>query len=91
VIIAVETNSHSWKPRDLPRKGEIWLRLESGMLYEMRERDPAGQWRACHRVGAPEFDYEPDTTVHCACWDSAVRMGEWVRVFNCPTQKEGGL
>lgn len=68
---------------ELPKEGEVWLCLESGYLYEMGAMRGGEPWRHCHRIGAPE-QYGCDPTVDCACWDSAVREGRWIRVLNCP-------
>ena len=86
--IVVETHSERFQPRDLPQKGEVWLNVESGLLYEMRDPSRDGQpYRGCHKVGAPETDYGCDPSVECACWDDAVRGGQWVKVLNCPGQR----
>jgi hypothetical protein len=83
--IVVETASRYESPQ-LPQQGEVWLCVESGNLYEMRERADL-LYRACHRVGAPER-FGCDPSVKCACWDSAVREGRWIRVLNCPPLTE---
>ena len=83
-LLLVETESANYKPRALPDAGEVWLFVSTGMLYEMRERDRSRSYRSCHRIGAPEMRYGCDPTVFCACWDSAVSEGRWVRVHNCP-------
>jgi hypothetical protein len=72
MLILVETESRQYKPRALPQEGEVWLFLQSGMLYEMRKRDTlvGVNYRSCHRVGAPETGYGCD-----ACWDTAVYEG----------------
>ena len=84
MLILVETESRQYKPRALPQEGEVWLCLQSGILYEMRKRDArdGALYRSCHRIGAPETDYGCDPTVHAACWDTAVYEGRWVRVLN---------
>lgn len=77
---------------DVPTPGEIWLRVDTGMLYEMREwvagTERNGPYRACHRVDAPESGYGCGPTVHCACFDSDVVNGKWIRVMNCPELKK---
>ena len=84
MLIVVETCALNYRPRPLPEKGEVWLLVERGMLYEMRERSRDGSHWSCHRVGAPERDYGCDPTVFCACWVTSVHEGRWVRVLNCP-------
>ena len=83
--IVVETVSTSYAVRELPKAGEVWLLVESGLLYEMREISSNGLHRSCHRVDAPESHYGCDPTVSSACWHTAVREGRWIRVMNCPT------
>lgn len=85
--IIVETDASKYVAPDLPRAGEVWLRVDTGHLYLMQERSnrEGYPYRGCWRLGAPE-DYGCDPSVKCATWDSAVRHGEWIRVLNCPEQ-----
>ena len=73
---------------ELPLAGEVWLFVQTGLLYEMRARDKAQNYRSCHRIGAPEMDYGCDPGVFLACWDHKVREGDWVRLYNCPPTPE---
>jgi hypothetical protein len=83
--IAVETDDRV-PGAPPPEAGEVWLRMSTGELYEMREwvKSDQGSYRACHRVGAPESGYGCDPEVWCACFDVDVRNGRWIRVLNCP-------
>lgn len=80
--ILVETNASHYTEVALPQEGEVWLRVQTGHLYEMREWK--GAYRACHRLGTPEEGYGCDPSVNCACHSDQVREGQWIRVLNVP-------
>lgn len=65
---------------DQPREGEIWLCVETGMLYEIRGSDLA--YRTAHRLHAPESGYGCDPTMFVAVHPTSVQEGRWIRVHN---------
>lgn len=81
--IVVDTDDRA-PPATPPENGQIWLLIESGTLYEMRDWVQDAGYRSCHRVGSPETNYGCDPTVALACFNEDVHRGRWVQVLNCP-------
>lgn len=83
--IVVETDA-SIVGCPMPQVGEVWVNVEDGRLYEMREERGAGTihgpYRSAHRIDAPETHYGCDPSVFVAVFDDAVRNGKWLKVTN---------
>lgn len=64
-----------------PRRGEVWLRVDSGKLYVITEEYGDGRSKIygsaerLHPRGAQGCDPAAD----CAVWPDAVKRGDWIR------------
>lgn len=86
--IVVETSSKIAPPIE----GEVWLHVDSGMLYEIRQWREAtyqdfgnsicGAHHLAHRIDAPESKYGCDPSVFVAVFDHDVCVGRWIKVEN---------
>jgi hypothetical protein len=90
IVVETDASIAGWSK---PAQGDVWLFVETGLLYEMREwKNASGpndrtMWdahRTAHRIGAPESDYGCEPAVFVAVFDDAVKHGRWIRVMNCP-------
>jgi hypothetical protein len=67
-----------------PKRGEVWLLVESGLLYEVTreyERRDGGLYGTAERLH-PRGPQGCDPQHMLAMWPASVRAGEWVRVRN---------
>jgi hypothetical protein len=66
-----------------PRVGEVWMRVESGVLYRITEEYRAkdsGFYGGAERIRPPRQGC--DLTFMAAVWPSDVNNGDWLRVMN---------